>query len=282
MQSDVVTNLGLQGISVLTGPSGTNWASPTAQLAQAWYQNVNFTQALDHKPGLNLSALNSTAKLIRLQRSVSAAGTSFKLTMTMTDNDVHVVRGAPGVLEALVEVPHAEDAAGVINIGYTLQWFNKTATKAPETIWLLNRPAVQDAAGWRIDKLGTMINPLEANLSAGADGTHCTPSTDGRAGATCGVHLHAVDSGAFYSGTEGKLGLLSLDSMLVSVGEPLPSPGPYVTPDPLGGVHFSLVDNTWNTNYPEWYPFIEASQATAFPGGEGDENSRFRFVMSIS
>ena len=144
------------------------------------------------------------------------------------------------------------------------------------------RPAVQDAAGWRIDKLGTMINPLDANLSVGADGTHCTPSTDGRAGATCGVHLHAVDSGAFYSGTEGKLGLLSLDSMLVSVGEPLPSPGPYVTPNPLGGVHFSLVDNTWNTNYPEWYPFIEASHATTFPGGEGDENTRFRFVMSIS
>lgn len=35
-------------------------------------------------------------------------------------------------------------------------------------------------------------------------------------------------------------------------------------------------------NYPEWFPFIEADSATAFPGGEGDENSRFRFVISIT
>jgi hypothetical protein len=35
-------------------------------------------------------------------------------------------------------------------------------------------------------------------------------------------------------------------------------------------------------NYPEWYPFIEADEATTFPGGEGDEDSRFRFVISIT
>jgi hypothetical protein len=270
------------GIQVLTGPRGTAWASPTAQLAQPWYQNVNFTQAFDNKPGLNLSALNSTAKLTKLHRKVGTAGTSFKLTMTMPDHNVHTLRGAPALLEALVEVPHTTDATGAVEIGYTLQWFNKTATKAPETIWLLNSPAVKDPTAWRLGKLGAMINPLDANLTIGADGTHCAPSPDGRlVGDTCGVHLHAVDSGAFYDGSEGKLGLVSLDSMLVSVGDPLPSPGPYITPDPLGGVHFSLVDNSWNTNYPEWYPFIEAGTATPFPGGEGDENSRFRFVISI-
>jgi hypothetical protein len=68
-----------------------------------------------------------------------------------------------------------------------------------------------------------------------------------RQGQTCGVHLHAIDSGAFYSSSEGKLALKSLDSMLVSVGDPLPSPAPLITPNPLGGVHFSLVSNTWNS-----------------------------------
>jgi hypothetical protein len=272
------------GISTLHGPGGTSWASSAEQLAQPWYQNVNYTQAHDSKPGLNLTALNSTAKLIKLQRKVGANDTSFKLTMTMPDHDVHVVRGAPALLEALVVVPHAKDAAGGnVDIAYTLQWFNKTATKAPETIWLLNKPAVQDATAWRLHKLGAMINPLDADLSIGAAGAsaHCNPTTDGRSGATCGVHLHTIDSGAYYSGREGTLKLASLDSMLVSVGDPLPSPAPFTVPEPLGGVHFSLVDNTWNTNYPEWYPFIEAT-ATAFPGGEGDENSRFRFVISIT
>ena len=97
----------------------------------------------------------------------------------------------------------------------------------------------------------------------------------------------------------------SLDSMLVSVGEPLPAPTPLTVPDPLGGIHFSLVDNTWNTNCalhvsapglppraacsdpavcsdPEWYPFIPAETATPFPGGQGDENSRFRFQIRLS
>ena len=252
------------GIRLLTGPSGARWATNSSQLAKPWYQNVNFTQALDRKPGLNLTALNSTARLVRLQVKAGEAGgaetlTSFKLTMTMPDNEVHEVRGAPALLEALVEVPHALGVSGAVGIRYTLQWFNKTATKAPETIWLLNKPPVRDAAAWRLDKLGSLVNPLDADVSLGAAGTRCTPSTDGRAGATCGVHLHAIDSGAFYNGSEGRLGLASLDSSLVSVGDPLPSPGPYVTPDPLGGVHFSLVDNTWNTNYPEWYPFIEQS-----------------------
>ena len=134
--------------------------------------------------------------MIKLQRKVGGGGaatTTFKLTMTMTDNDVHVVRGAPALLEALVEVPHAarsgggggggdgDGAAAVVEIGYTLQWFNKTATKAPETIWLLNKPAVNDATGWKIHKVGAMINPLDADMSVGAEGAspHCEPSTDG-------------------------------------------------------------------------------------------------------
>ena len=286
------------GIRSLRGPGGTEWASSTAQLAQPWYQNEGFNYTrlpvLDTKPGLNLRGLNSNATITALWRKVGAAQTTFKLTMTMTDGDVHLVRGAPALLEALVQVPHAPEgnatgsssSSAAIEISYALQWFNKTATKAPETIWLRNTPAAtRDAAAWRIHKLGAMINPLDADLSVGAGDAskHCDPMhADGRSGQTCGVHLHAIDSGAFYSGSEGKLALKSLDSMLISVGEPLPSPAPFVVPDPLGGVHFSLVANTWNTNYPEWYPFIEADSATAFPGGEGDENSRFRFVISIT
>lgn len=245
------------GISTLKGPSGTSWAGPTQQLAQPWYQNldVDYFHEFDRlynsrdstnfmKPGLNLTALNSTATLIKLQRKAGAASTQFKLSMTMPHNDVHTLRGAPALLEALVEVPHAKDAAGTVEIAYTLQWFNKTSCHAPETIWLLNKPAVKNKSGWTVDKLGSMINPLDADLSVGAGSASktCNPS-----GTTCGVHLHAVDSGAFYSSeSEGKLALKSLDSMLVSVGDPLPAPTPLIAPDPLGGVHFSLVDNTWS------------------------------------
>ena len=100
----------------------------------------------------------------------------------------------------------------------------------------------------------SMVNPLDADLTKNNGGPWNNGGTCNPSGTTCGVHLHAVDSGAFYSGTEGKLGLKSLDSMLVSVGDPLPAPTPLVAPNPLGGVHFSLVDNTWNTNVSENRP----------------------------
>jgi hypothetical protein len=45
------------------------------------------------KPGLNLSALNSTATITQLQRKSSTASTLFKLTMSMPHNDVHTLRG---------------------------------------------------------------------------------------------------------------------------------------------------------------------------------------------
>ena len=44
------------------------------------------------KPNLNLTALNSTATLTKLQRKAGANSTTFKLTMTMPENDVHIVR----------------------------------------------------------------------------------------------------------------------------------------------------------------------------------------------
>ena len=279
------------GISMLKGPGGTNWASAERQLAQPWYRNdnVEYYHQFDKdynghdagnfmKKGLNLTAMNSNATLQKLQRKAGTTNTTFKLLMTM-DPKVHTERGAPATLEALVVVPHAASASGAVEIEYTLQWFDKTPCHAPETIWLRNSPNVKDATAWRIDKLGSMVNPLDADLTKNNGGPRRTCD---RSGTTCGVHLHAVDTGAFYSGSEGKLGLKSLDSVLVSIGDPLPAPTPLMVPDPLGGVHFSLVDNTWNTNYPEWYPFIEAATATPFPGGEGDENSRFRFVISIS
>lgn len=52
-------------------------------------------------------------------------------------------------------------------------------------------------------------------------------------------------------GNSSSMRLISWDSALVSIGGVDPVPTPLVVPDVTGGVHFALVGNIWNTNYPD-------------------------------
>jgi hypothetical protein len=101
----------------------------------------------------------------------------------------------------------------------------------------------------RMDKMGVPIDPLDADLKC--DGVRHT----------CGVHLHGVGDGGIEivdkaksnSTFTSRLGLVSIDSALVSIGSADPLPTPLRRPSITGGIHFALVGNTWNTNYPVWY-----------------------------
>eukprot|EP01047_Picozoa_sp_COSAG01_P050265 COSAG01_NODE_5063_length_4518_cov_2.220923_5_plen_298_part_01 len=119
-----------------------------------------------------------------------------------------------------------------------------------------------------MDKLGLAVDPMAVDLS-GAPGCD-----DPEQKLTCGLHLHGVGPGGVtvraaapaVAGTAGggaaatpspsaaaaAVRLVSLDSALVSIGSPEPVPTPLVAPDVSGGVHFALVGNVWNTNYPFW------------------------------
>ena len=106
--------------------------------------------------------------------------------------------------------------------------------------------------------MGSQIGASEANLT-GQDANNPHNCVGGRyeatTGVTCGVHLHAVgENGVTYSESEGTaaggggvLTLSSKDVMLVSLGVALPVPTPLLAPDMSQGVHFSLVNNIWNT-----------------------------------
>ena len=221
------------------------------------------------------------------------------------------MRGAPTTAEVHVVVPHTAQSSGSqipgagaavgglgAKIDYTVQWWNKTACHAPETIWWSSNPrteaapaaaAVAAAVGsWTIDKMGSLVDPLSADLretDRAQDGTRIGPNganaTCGLSGygpsgqLGCGVHLHAVgEGGVTYTTRERQrsINFASLDVALVSMGLPSPFPTPLAPPDMSngGGVHFSMVSNTWNTNYPLWFPF-----------SEGDENQHFRFSIRL-
>jgi|EP01047_Picozoa_sp_COSAG01_P006611 hypothetical protein len=109
------------GVSTLRLGNGSHsWASPSHQVLQPWYQNVDlkYIKAFDlayggprmggnfGKPGLNLTAMNSSARVLTLLQRTGGSNTSFLLRMAM-DEAAQSERGAPAALEALVVVPHA-------------------------------------------------------------------------------------------------------------------------------------------------------------------------------
>ena len=125
-------------------------------------------------------------------------------------------------------------------------------------------PVADYGSGWTLFPFGT----------TGVDPTEVVPH-----GAT---HLHTigVDGYVRYTGREGSMTLHPTDAPIVSMGllSPFPTPGRYYgRPIDSGlrglmekGVHVNLHNNVWNTNYPEWYPFVP-----------GDADSRFRFALSV-
>ena len=149
-------------------------------------------------------------------------------------------------------------AATSTTIEYTLQMRNKTACHAPESMWFSSNPLATTSGEWSADMMGSQIGASEANLT-GQDANNPHNCVGGRyeatTGVTCGVHLHAVgENGVTYSESEGTaaggggvLTLSSKDVMLVSLGVALPVPTPLLAPDMSQGVHFSLVNNIWNT-----------------------------------
>ena len=109
------------GVSVLRlRKDGRSWATPSHQILRPWYQNVDaaYIKQFDlayggprmggnfGKPGLNLSALNSSARVLTLWQRTGDSNTSFLLRMAM-DDAAHAERGAPAALDALLVVPHA-------------------------------------------------------------------------------------------------------------------------------------------------------------------------------
>ena len=277
------------------------WADAAHPIAQPLYQAMSgdffhtFTKEYNYKvagnfdkTGLSLPAMSGNVTLLSLLRKTSGDSSSFIYNASLP-SDVHSQRGAPAVIAVRLDVPHAPAASGWTNLSLTLQWFGKTRTHVPETFWMVNRPRVSAPHGWAIEKLGTWVNPADADLG----GDDCDPKTGPT---TCGVHLHAVGDelgGTVYAGVEGKIAITSLDSALLSVGEPIAVPTPLLAPDALGGVHWALVGNIWNTNYPFWYPFTAGPAATTTTpmfapthaqvpmNSFDDRSSQFRFRIAL-
>lgn len=156
-------------------------------------------------------------------RSLSVDGTRIAIGLGFAPEAV-ALAGAPATVELAFDI-------GEHGLEARLAWSGKHPTRLPEALWWTFQPQVDDPASWRLDKLGTPIDPA---------------STVARAGGW----LHGIGDGAAADG--GRMRFSSPDAHLVALGEPLLYAFPERQPDPAGGLHLALVNNLWGTNFPMW------------------------------
>lgn len=113
----------------------------------------------------------------------------------------------------------------VVKIAYYC--FGKIANRLPEAMWLTFQP---DGAGLMLDKSDYTVDPF-AVVPGG------------------NRHMHALSKGLQYK----DFSIDSFDAPVVALGERSPIFFSKEQPDLKKGVHFSLYNNTWGTNYIQWF-----------------------------
>ncbi|MHB9129584.1 MAG: DUF5054 domain-containing protein [Armatimonadota bacterium] len=183
------------------------------------------------KPGLQPEDSEYACFLPSVQRLLHRreADADYVLCELHLPESVQERYGAPRHLTLEYRFPDAEPVVEI-----TLQWFNKSANRMPEACWLSFTPAVTQPNAWHLDKLGTLISPLEVVPGGNRN-------------------LHAVSTGACYAGTDGQLTLETLDAALIAPGTPRLLQFDRTQPDLTGGMHINLYNNIWGTNFPMWY-----------------------------
>lgn len=127
-----------------------------------------------------------------------------------------------------------------------LRWFKKAANRMPEAIWCTFQPLAPVPEGWRMQKMGTAISPLEVIPHGNRQ-------------------LHAVRQDIWYQDARGRFLLRTDDAPLVAPGEPSLLNFTKAQPKMKRGMHVCLYNNIWGTNFPMWY----------------EEDARFRFHIFL-
>ncbi len=119
-------------------------------------------------------------------------------------------------------------------------WFGKVANRLPEAAWLSFHPAVPSDGKWLLEKTDELVSPFDVVPGGNR-------------------HMHAI-------GSEMRcpnFTIESLDAPVVALGVKSAIYFTREQPDLTQGLHFCLHNNTWGTNYVQWF------------GGD----MRFRFVL---
>jgi hypothetical protein len=133
-------------------------------------------------------------------------------------------------------------AESVVHVNFT--WLGKRANRLPEAMWLTFQPDAPKPQNWLLSKVEAQVSPGDV-VSGG------------------NRHMHALSSGLKYRDDHGEFAIDTLDAALVVLGERSPIYFSNTQPDLSKGIHFSLFNNGWGTNYVQWF----------------GEDMRFRFTV---
>ena len=115
-----------------------------------------------------------------------------------------------------------------------LSCFQKPATRLPEALWLTFNPIAEDQNGWTLEKSGETISPFDVAASGNR-------------------HMHSLSKGFEYHHAGDSFAVETLDAPVVALGERTPLLFSNSQPDLTAGIHSSLFNNAWGTNYIMWY-----------------------------
>ena len=242
--------------------SGRDWASPDHPLGLFTYQTLS-KEDYDHflasyvtskadwapkdfgKPNIeSFGALSRkwTPALKSSWAGENADGHRMLAELQIVDAASHRsgVVAWPGRMYLEVILPNAEP-----RIQVHFCWFGKIANRLPEAMWLTYRPKAPEAQNWMLQKVDETVSPLQVVRGGNR-------------------HMHALANSIKYKDAQGSFSIETLDAPVVALGEQSPIYFSDEQPDISQGLHFSLFNNGWGTNYIQWF----------------GEDMRFRFAIT--
>jgi hypothetical protein len=134
------------------------------------------------------------------------------------------------------------DAEPVVRINFSC--FDKVANRLPEAMWLSFLPQAPEPKGWMLEKVDQLVSPFDVVRGGNRQ-------------------MHAVSNAIHYQDAKGRFAIETVDAPVVALGEKSPIAYSQAQPDIAKGIHFSLFNNSWGTNYVQWF----------------GEDTRYRFVL---
>ena len=167
----------------------------------------------------------------------------YRLLAELRVNDTEAMKSGrvawPGRMYLDLFLP---DVAPAVHLSFSC--FAKSANRLPEALWLSFLPLAPEPKGWMLEKVDRWVSPFDVVRGGNRI-------------------MHAVSGAVRYEDAKGKFTIETLDAPVVALGEKSPIAFSKAQPDLTRGIHFSLFNNAWGTNYIQWF----------------GEDTRYRFVL---